>query len=151
VNEKRVANTDDPFDLTRFVAAQEHLIDAVRVELANGRKRSHWMWFIFPQFAGLGYSALSQKYEIVSIAEARAYLAHPVLGERLRECAEMVLQVEGRSAYEIFGSPDDMKFRSSLTLFATASGEEVFLRSLEKYFDGEPDQTTLRLLGSAAG
>jgi uncharacterized protein (DUF1810 family) len=140
----------DPFDLNRFVVAQSRVIESVRAELEQGGKQSHWMWFIFPQFVGLGFSAMSQKYAIGSIAEARAFLAHPVLGERLRQCVELVLQVEGRSAREIFGSPDDMKFRSSLTLFATACGEEVFLRSLEKYFDGLPDEPTLRLLEPAA-
>src|SRR5262245_3726380 len=96
----------DPFELNRFVAAQAPVIDAVRAELGSGRKRSHWMWFVFPQIAGLGFSAMSQRYAIGSIAEARAYLAHAVLGERLRECVELVLEIEGRTAREIFGSPD---------------------------------------------
>lgn len=138
--------TDDPFDLQRFVSAQDRVIDTVRAELALGRKQSHWMWFVFPQIAGLGFSAMSQKYAIASLDEARAYLAHPILGERLRELTELVLQTEGKSAHEIFGSPDDMKFRSCLTLFADASREEVFLRALDKFFEGEPDTETLRIL-----
>jgi uncharacterized protein (DUF1810 family) len=138
---------DDPFTLQRFVDAQASVIDAVRAELKRGRKNSHWMWFVFPQFAGLGFSSMSQRYAITSLAEARAYLAHPTLGDRLRECVELVLEVDDRSAHDIFGSPDDMKFRSCLTLFAQSSREEVFLRALEKYFDGSPDPATLSLLG----
>jgi uncharacterized protein (DUF1810 family) len=138
---------DDPFTLQRFVDAQASVIDAVRAELKRGRKNSHWMWFVFPQFAGLGFSSMSQRYAIASLAEARAYLAHPTLGDRLRECVELVLEVDDRSAHDIFGSPDDMKFRSCLTLFAQSSREEVFLRALEKYFDGSPDPATLSLLG----
>ena len=104
------------------------------------------MWFVFPQISGLGFSAMSQKYAIASLDEARAYLAHPILGERLRELTELVLQMEGKSAHEIFGNPDDMKFRSCLTLFAEASREEVFLRALDKFFEGAPDAETLRFL-----
>ncbi len=134
---------DDPFDLERFVAAQEPVFESVRAELRSGRKQSHWMWFAFPQIAGLGFSAMAQKYAITSIDEARAYLAHPILGERLRELTEIVLQLGDRSALAIFGSPDNMKFRSCLTLFAEASREEVFLQALDKFYGGEPDAETL--------
>lgn len=139
--------SDDPFDLSRFIDAQAPVFDRARQELRQGRKTSHWMWFVFPQVAGLGMSAMSQKYAIGSLAEAKTYLAHPLLGERLRECVEILLEQEGRSAHAIFGSPDDMKLRSCLTLFSETSGEEVFLRALDKYFDGEPDPETLRILG----
>src|SRR5262249_59196898 len=119
-------------------------------EIRSGRKQSHWMWYIFPQFDGLGFSSTSQRYSIKSVAEAKAYLAHPVLGPRLRECAEAVLGVEGRSAFEIFGSPDDMKLRSSATLFAAVSPPgSVFERVLAKYYGGEADAPTLRLMGAA--
>ena len=138
--------TDDPFDLRRFVDAQRPVIDAVRRELADGRKRTHWMWFIFPQFAGLGTSPTSRRYAIGSIDEARAYLAHPVLGPRLVECVELVHGVDGRSALEIFGSPDDMKLRSCLTLFDLASDDAVFASALERYFDGVRDHATLNLV-----
>jgi uncharacterized protein (DUF1810 family) len=137
---------EDPFDLKRFVDAQAPVIEAARRELRAGRKQTHWMWFVFPQVAGLGFSQMARKYAVGSAAEARAYLAHPLLGERLRQCVEIVLELEGRSAATIFGSPDDMKFRSCLTLFAEVSGEEVFLRSLDKYFDGSPDPATLEIL-----
>ena len=138
---------DDPFDLQRFVTAQASVIDVVRSELAGGRKESHWMWFVFPQIAGLGFSPMSQHYAISSLDEANAYLAHPVLGPRLVECIELVLAVEGRSAHQIFGSPDDMKFRSSLTLFERASGGPVFRQALDAYFGGRPDPATLDRLG----
>jgi uncharacterized protein (DUF1810 family) len=139
--------SDDPYDLQRFVAAQAPVIDRVRAELRSGRKTSHWMWFVFPQMAGLGMSAMSRKYAIGSLAEARAYLDHPILGDRLRESVELVLENDGRSAREIFGSPDGAKFRSCLTLFCEASGEEVFLRALDRCFGGDPDPRTLRILG----
>lgn len=141
--------SDDPFDLSRFIDAQATVIDRVLRELRQGRKTSHWMWFVFPQVAGLGMSAMSQKYAIGSLGEARAYLAHAVLGDRLRECVEVLLEQDGSSAHAIFGSPDDMKLRSCLTLFSEASGEEVFLRALDKYFDGEPDRGTLRILAAS--
>jgi len=113
-------------------------------ELGDGRKASHWMWFVFPQLAGLGHSALARHYAIGSLAEAKAYLAHPVLGPRLVECAGLVNQVENRSAHEIFGSPDDLKFRSSMTLFASAQpGASVFRAALDKYFGGTPDPLTI--------
>lgn len=133
----------DPHDLDRFVDAQETVIDRVRDELRAGRKASHWMWFVFPQLAGLGTSAMAQRFAIGSLDEARAYLAHPVLGPRLRECLALVLGVEGRTAHDIFGSPDDMKLRSSLTLFAEAGGGEPFARALETYFGGRADPATL--------
>ncbi len=136
-----------PFDLERFVAAQEPIIARVREELRAGDKQSHWMWFVFPQIAGLGASAMAQRYAIASLDEARAYLAHPVLGERLRECTEMVLGLEGRDAHAIFGSPDDLKFRSCMTLFAHSSPAEASFRAaLDKYFAGAADPATLERL-----
>ncbi|HTP76972.1 MAG TPA: DUF1810 domain-containing protein [Rhizomicrobium sp.] len=138
---------DDPFDLERFVAAQARVIDAVRSELRAGRKASHWMWFVFPQIAGLGHSAMAARYAIASPDEARAYLAHPVLGPRLVECTELVLAVERRSAHQIFGSPDDLKFRSCMTLFSrVAPAGSPFERALARYFGGEPDAATLERL-----
>jgi len=137
----------DPFDLQRFVDAQRPVIDAARAELRAGRKRSHWMWFVFPQIEGLGRSAMAQKYAIQSREEARAYLDHPALGARLRECAALVLAVEGRSIRGIFGDPDWLKFRSSMTLFAAVAPEEtVFSRTLDKYFNGARDSATLERL-----
>ena len=142
----------DPFDLKRFVRAQESDYKPALEEIAAGRKRSHWMWYIFPQFAGLGLSPTSRHYAIGSLDEARAYLAHPILGSRLIECAEATLAVEGRSAHDIFGSPDDMKLRSSVTLFALVSPEHsVFHRVLEKYFDGKRDERTLDLVAHRSG
>ena len=136
-----------PFDLARFVGAQAPVYDAARAEIEAGRKQSHWMWFIFPQIAGLGSSAMAVRYAIASLAEARAYLAHPVLGPRLRDCATLALAVEGRSATEIFGPVDATKFRSSMTLFAAAAPDTpVFAACLEKYFDGERDPATLAKL-----
>jgi uncharacterized protein (DUF1810 family) len=135
----------DPYDLKRFVDAQEPAFAQAMDELRAGRKRSHWMWFVFPQLAGLGFSAMSRRYAIRSADEARAYLAHPVLGPRLRQCVEAVLRHEGVSAHAIFGSPDDMKLRSSLTLFAHSSDDAVFADALARFFVG-PDQETLRLL-----
>jgi uncharacterized protein (DUF1810 family) len=139
--------SDDPFDLQRFVDAQAPVYERVRTELKNGRKRSHWMWFIFPQIAGLGHSAMAQRYAISSLSEAKGYLAHPILGPRLRECTRLVVQVDGKSAYDILGSPDDMKFHSCTTLFARAAPqEEIFLDALEKYFGGAEDQATVARL-----
>ena len=138
----------DGFDLDRFVAAQATTFDAACAELRAGRKRSHWIWFIFPQMRGLGFSATAQHYGITSLDEARAYLAHPVLGARLDACTKLVLAIEGRTLHEIFGSPDDLKFRSSMTLFALASPEDrVFEEALVKFCDGRRDPATLRLLG----
>ncbi len=141
----------DPHDLSRFVRAQEDDYEGALSEIKSGRKRSHWMWYIFPQFDGLGFSSTSRRYSIKSLGEAEAYLSHPVLGPRLSECAVAALGVEGRSAYEIFGSPDDMKLRSCATLFACASPPgSIFDALLDKYFRGERDGETLRLLGIAA-
>ena len=139
---------DDPFDLNRFTSAQERVYGTVLAELKSGRKRSHWIWFIFPQIEGLGHSSTSQFYAIKSIEEARRYLKHPVLGARLVECAETVLGVEGRSVSDIFGYPDDMKLKSSMTLFASVREDphSVFVRVLDKYFHGERDERTLQLL-----
>ena len=135
----------DAFDLHRFVDAQEPVYEEALLELRHGRKRTHWMWFVFPQLASLGSSATAKHFGLHSVEEARAYLHHPVLGARLRECCEAVLAVEGRSAHEIFGSPDDLKWRSCLTLFELAApGEPVFARCLEKYYAGERDPLTLR-------
>jgi uncharacterized protein (DUF1810 family) len=138
---------DDPFDLRRFIRAQEGVYEIVLAELRSGRKRTHWMWFVFPQLEGLGNSETSQRYAIKSMEEARRYLSHPVLGTRLRECAEIVLGVDGRSVSEIFGYPDDRKLKSSMTLFAyIADPRSVFVRVLEKYFHGEQDHRTLDLI-----
>lgn len=139
---------EDPFDLARFVEAQGPVIDTVRAELRRGAKQTHWMWFVFPQIAGLGRSATAARFAIHGLEEARAYLAHPVLGPRLRDCTALVNAVEGRSAHQIFGSPDDLKFHSSMTLFAQAADDPApFRTALTRYFAGEPDPATLRLLG----
>jgi uncharacterized protein (DUF1810 family) len=136
---------DTAFDLDRFVSAQAGIFDNALSELEEGHKRSHWMWFIFPQMRGLGISSTAQKYGIVSPDEAKAYLAHPVLGERLPRCTEAVLQVKGRTLHQIFGSPDDMKFGSSMTLFALADGtdDNVYQQAIERYCNGRMDQKTL--------
>ena len=137
-------------DLQRFVQAQEPRMDDVLAELAAGRKRTHWMWFVFPQLRGLGHSQMAWHFGLQSRGEAVAYLAHPLLGPRLRECVELVLAVEGRSAHAIFGSPDDLKLRSCLTLFREIDGVDgVFGQALDKYFDGQPDPATLQLLAGA--
>ncbi len=139
----------DPFDLQRFVAAQVADYDRALFEIAGGRKYSHWMWYIFPQIAGLGFSATSKTYAIKGAAEATAYLEHPLLGPRLLACVEAALAVEGRSAHQIFGSPDDMKLKSCATLFAHVSpAGSAFDRLLAKFFAGERDDWTLRLLGT---
>jgi uncharacterized protein (DUF1810 family) len=141
-------SADDPYDLSRFVRAQEDDYPQALGEITAGRKRSHWMWYIFPQLDGLAFSSTSRLYSIKSIEEAKAYLRHPVLGPRLLECAEAVLRVEGRSATEIFGSPDDLKLRSCATLFACVLPPgSVFDRLLGKYYGGGRDGRTLRLLG----
>jgi len=140
----------DPYDLTRFVRAQEQSYQQALSELERGRKQSHWMWYVFPQFDGLGTSPMSMRYSIKSSAEARAYLEHPVLGPRLVECAEAMLAVDGKSARAILGSPDDMKLKSCATLFAQVSPSgSVFERLLDKFYDGERDAATLRLLSAA--
>ena len=138
---------DDPYDLERYVRAQEPVFAQVCAELAAGRKQSHWMWFIFPQLRGLGSSPMAERYAIGSLAEARAYLAHPLLAERLRRCTQLVNQVEGRTVQAIFGYPDYLKFRSSMTLFARAAGEgEPFREALARYFAGGEDPLTRDLL-----
>ena len=140
---------DDPFNLDRFVRAQADIYDRALGELRRGKKQSHWMWFIFPQMDGLGSSAMTREYAIKSMDEARAYLGHPVLGMRLKECAEAVLAVEGRTALEIMGRPDDLKLRSSMTLFERAAGDDsVFAKLLNKYYAGERDEKTLAILGA---
>jgi uncharacterized protein (DUF1810 family) len=138
---------DDPFDLHRFVDAQAPVYERVLAELKNGRKQSHWMWFIFPQIAGLGHSQMAQRYAISSLREAEAYLKHAILGPRLLECTNLLLQVEDKSARVILGSPDDTKFRSCMTLFAHAAPEEqVFRAAIDRYFDGNEDQSTVERL-----
>ena len=138
---------DSEFDLERFVRAQEPVYATVLTELRAGHKRSHWMWFIFPQIAGLGHSEMGHRYAIATADEAAAYLAHPVLGKRLRECASIVAALDDIPAEEIFGHPDDRKFRSSKTLFAdVAPDEAAFQACIDKYFDGEPDEATLARL-----
>jgi uncharacterized protein (DUF1810 family) len=146
VNETTCAG--DPHDLSRFVEAQKDDYEHAISEIRGGRKRSHWMWYIFPQYDGLGFSSTSKRYAIKSIAEATAYLRHPILGPRLVECVEAMLALEGRSAREVFGSPDDMKLRSCATLFAQVSAlGSVFEQLLAKYFRGKSDAKTLRLIG----
>jgi uncharacterized protein (DUF1810 family) len=138
---------EDQYDLQRFVAAQMSVFDVVCDELREGRKRSHWMWFVFPQISGLGHSATARKYAISSLDEARAYLQHPVLGDRLRRCCELVGAVQGRTAEGIFGPTDAMKFRSSMTLFMHAAPDDrIFSDCLKQFFDGKPDAATLALL-----
>jgi uncharacterized protein (DUF1810 family) len=136
----------DPFDLQRFVTAQEPVYERVLAELRAGKKQSHWMWFVFPQIEGLGSSAMSQRYAIKSGAEAAAYVEHPVLGPRLRECTRLVTTVDGSKIEDIFGSPDDMKFQSSMTLFSLATlDNRDFSDALHKFF-GAPDAATLDLM-----
>jgi uncharacterized protein (DUF1810 family) len=144
---RAMAAANDPYDLQRFVKAQDPVYDEVLAELRNGCKTSHWMWFIFPQIRGLGHSHMAIKFGIGSREESEAYLTHPILGPRLKECSQLVTQVEGRSIHQILGSPDDMKFKSSMTLFATiAPHEHIFSEALEKYFGGELDRLTLERL-----
>ena len=141
-------SVEDPHELRRFVRAQESDYERALSEIKSGRKRTHWMWYIFPQIDGLAFSSTSKHYAIKSLAEARAYLDHPILGPRLLECAEAVVGVEGRSATEIFGSPDDLKLRSCATLFACVLPPgSAFDRLLTTYYRGERDRTTLELLG----
>lgn len=140
----------DPFNLSRFVEAQAPVYAQAAAELRAGRKTTHWMWFIFPQIVGLGLSPTARFYAIGSAAEARAYLADPLLGARLRQCTDLTLQIDDRTAHEIFGSPDDLKFRSSMTLFAAVAGRpSPFERALQKYFAGAGDPRTLEILLSA--
>jgi uncharacterized protein (DUF1810 family) len=137
---------NDPYALQRFVEAQRQTFQQACEELRAGAKRSHWMWFIFPQIKGLGRSETAKKFAVSSREEAEAYLRHPVLGPRLRECARLACLVEGRSAHEIFGAPDDLKFRSSMTLFAAVAPDDVFSQALVKYFDGKADPATVERL-----
>jgi uncharacterized protein (DUF1810 family) len=135
------------FDPDRFVQAQDAVYERVRRELREGRKRGHWMWFVFPQLSGLGFSAMAQRYAIATLGEAAAYLEHPILGPRLIECSELVNQVEGRTVNEIFGTPDDLKFHSSMTLFASIpDAPPAFDAALAKYFGGAPDRMTAKML-----
>jgi len=144
-------SSNDPYDLARFVRAQENDYEQALSEIKSGRKRTHWMWYIFPQIDGIAFSSTSKRYSIKSVAEARAYLAHPILGPRLLKCAEEVVRVEGRTAADIFGSPDDVKLRSCATLFACVSPRNsVFDRLLDKYYGGGRDGKTLELLGNSA-
>jgi uncharacterized protein (DUF1810 family) len=137
---------NDPFNLQRFVDAQSPVFDQVCAELRDGAKRSHWMWFIFPQIKGLGYSQLARKFAISSREEAKAYLEHPILGPRLIESTELVNLIEDRAIEQIFGYPDDLKFRSCMTLFANATGNQVFVDALRKYFKRRSDPSTLQRL-----
>lgn len=140
-----------PHNSQRFLEAQNPVFEQVCAELRAGQKRSHWMWFIFPQLAGLGSSGMAVKYAVSSRAEAEAYLAHEILGPRLRQCARLVNDIEGRSISEIFGYPDDLKFHSSMTLFANVTAEnQIFDGALRKYFAGKSDQRTITLLGFRA-
>ena len=137
----------DVFNLRRFEHAQEEAYEAALSELKSEKKRSHWMWFIFPQFEGLGHSSMSKLYSVKSIEEAKAYISHPVLGTRLIECAETVIAIEGRSAFNVFGSPDDLKLKSSMTLFDyVAVSQNVYAHVLDKFYDGERCNKTLHLL-----
>jgi uncharacterized protein (DUF1810 family) len=138
---------NDPYNLNRFVIAQQPAYDQVLAELRGGRKQSHWMWFIFPQIKGLGHSDMAQRFAIDSLEQANAYLLHPLLGSRLRECSRLVADIQGRLIEEIFGYPDDMKFHSCMTLFSEASqDDEIFKQCLQKYFAGEKDPHTLAKL-----
>ncbi len=144
-------SNSDPHDLNRFLLAQEEDFSVALAEITSGKKRSHWMWYIFPQFDGLGYSPTSKHFAIKILEEAKAYLGHPILGPRLLECAEAVMRIEGRTAHEIFGSPDDSKLKSCATLFACVSApRSIFERLLTKYYQGKRDEKTLMLIGLEA-
>lgn len=144
---KTITNPADPYDLNRFLSAQEGVYERALAELRDGLKRTHWMWYIFPQIDGLGFSPTAKRYSIKGPEEARQYLNHPVLGKRLLECTEAVLALRGGSVSEIFGYPDDMKFRSSMTLFEKIAGPgSVFSAALDRYCNGERDTATLRLM-----
>ena len=137
-------SANDPYGLQRFVDAQSQCFEQTCRELSEGRKQSHWMWFIFPQLKGLGHSAMANRYSISSRQEAEAYLRSPILGPRLRHCTQLVMLAEGRSIEQIFAAPDDLKFRSSMTLFASTAGEnKIFKDALQKYFAGKPDPLTI--------
>jgi len=141
-----------PSDLERFVAAQKPVFENVLAELRAGKKRSHWMWFVFPQLRGLGFSSMASFYGIASLDEARRYLTHPLLGSRLETCAAIVAETEAPSLHAIFGSPDDLKFRSSMTLFSLASGkvDSIFQRALDRWCDGVPDERTTALVRASS-
>lgn len=141
--------SDDPFNLRRFVAVQQPVFEQVLAELKQGRKASHWMWFIFPQIAGLGSSHMAKRFAISSRAEAEAFLKHAILGFRLKECVRLVNAIENRTIEEIFGYPDDLKFRSSMTLFSEVETEDpVFRDALQKYFDGKLDSLTIERMST---
>ena len=149
--DSNTAKIPDPHGLARFIEAQQEDFAQALSEIRNGCKRSHWMWFIFPQFDGLAFSSTSKFYAIKSIEEAKAYLEHPILGPRLLECTEAALSIEGKTALEVFGSPDDLKLKSCATLFANvSSADSVFHRLLAKFYQGVPDGRTLQLLGVAS-
>lgn len=135
------------YDLNRFITAQERSYDAALSEIRSGRKRTHWMWYIFPQIEGLGRSSTAQYYAISDLQEAKEYYAHPVLGPRLVEISEALLSLDGDNATTVMGYPDDLKLKSSMTLFAIASGNSVFTKVLDKYFDGRQDRWTVKILG----
>lgn len=146
ISGERKTDLSDPYDLNRFLTAQEGVYDRALTEVRSGMKLSHWMWFVFPQIDGLGHSPTTRHYSIKSLEEARRYLSHPVLGPRLTECAEAVLAVQGRSVSEIFGFPDDMKLQSCMTLFEFLSGPgSVFGRVLDRYYQGRRDERTLQI------
>jgi uncharacterized protein (DUF1810 family) len=149
--DKSLSSKDaDPYDLKRFVDAQDRIYDAVLAELRGGRKRSHWIWFVFPQLRGLGRSPTAMRFGIASLDEARAYLAHPVLGPRLRECVRLVALIEDRSVDDIFGWPDNLKVRSSMTLFTWATSDNAEFRAvLDKFYNGQDDPATVELLSTA--
>jgi uncharacterized protein (DUF1810 family) len=145
-----MVTADDPDDLRRFTEAQERVYPTVLAELRDGRKRSHWIWFIFPQLRGLGLSSTAHHYGIASRQEARAYLAHDVLGPRLRECARLIAQIDGRTAEEVFGWPDCLKVRSSMTLFAAVTEDNAdFVSVLDRFYGGDTDPETLEMLSAA--
>jgi uncharacterized protein (DUF1810 family) len=148
IQKDSASDRGDPYDLNRFISAQKGVYVLALAELRDGLKRSHWMWYIFPQIEGLGHSPTTRHYSLKSLEEARQYLAHPVLGPRLKECAEAVLAVQRRSAADIFGHPDDGKLQSSMTLFELASGpQSVFAHVLDKYYQGKRDSRTLQIVG----
>lgn len=142
----QLGETSVRFDLDRFTSAQQAVYESVRAELRNGRKRTHWIWFIFPQVDGLGHSSTAQRYAIKSRDEAVAYLATPLLAVRLVECTKLVLAVPEKPAHDIFGSPDDMKFRSSMTLFEAVGGGNLYRQAIDRFYGGEPDPATLAIL-----
>jgi uncharacterized protein (DUF1810 family) len=142
----------DPYNLSRFVDAQDSVYAQVLAELRQGHKTSHWMWFVFPQIQGLGHSYMAQQFAISSLEEAKAYLQHPILGPRLKECTKLVNHASGRTIHQIFGYPDDLKFHSCMTLFAQATkSDDVFQEALQKYFSGKPDTLTLERMRAING